>query len=85
MTDADIRAVFLEELINVAPDLDPLAIGPDDHLQDDLEIDSMDFLNLVAALHRHLNVDVPEKDYPQIATLALAVAYLSNRLAPSRG
>jgi acyl carrier protein len=85
MTDADIRDIFLKELINVAPDLDPATIGPDDHLQDDLEIDSMDFLNLVAALHRRLNVDVPEKDYPQIATLALAVAYLSDRLATSRG
>jgi acyl carrier protein len=85
MTDADIRAIFLEELLNVAPDLDPAAIGPHDHLQDDLEIDSMDFLNLVAALHKRLNVDVPEKDYPQIATLALAVAYLSDRLGHSRG
>jgi len=85
MTDADIRAIFLHELINVAPDLDAAGIGPDDHLQDDLEIDSMDFLNLVAALHKRLNIDVPERDYPQIATLALAVPYLAGRLAQSGG
>lgn len=79
MTDDELRSLFLQELVNVAPDLDPGAIGPDDHLQDDLEIDSMDFLNLVAALHRRLGVDIPERDYPQIATLSLAVAYLSAR------
>jgi acyl carrier protein len=80
MTDAEIRQTFLDELTRVAPDLDPAAIGPDDHLQDDLEIDSMDFLNLVAALHKRLGVDIPEAEYPQIATLTLAVAYLAARL-----
>ena len=76
MTDADIRKAFLEELTMVAPDIDPADVGPDDHLQDDLEIDSMDFLNLVAALHKRLGVDIPEVDDPQIATLTLSVCYL---------
>jgi len=37
----------------------------------------MDVLNLVAALHERLGVDIPEKDYPEIATLSRAVSYLS--------
>ena len=79
MTDDDIAKVFIEELTRIAPDIDPASVGPDDHLQQDLEIDSMDFLNLVAALHKRLGVDIPEADYPQIATLSLATAYLSGR------
>ncbi|WP_343117191.1 acyl carrier protein [Ostreiculturibacter nitratireducens] len=80
MTDAEIRKAFIEELTKVAPDIDPSDVGPDDHLQDDLEIDSMDFLNLVEALHKRLGVNVPETDYPQIATLNLAAKYLAARL-----
>lgn len=79
MTPDQIRATFLDELIRVAPDLDPAAVGEDDHLQEDLELDSMDILNLVAALHKRLGVDIPEVDYPRIATLARAVAYLGER------
>lgn len=50
-------------------------------MQDDLELDSMDFLNLVTALHQQLGLDIPETDYPKIATLALAVGYLKGRSA----
>ncbi len=81
LTDASIRAAYLEELARVAPDIDPASVGDDDHLQDDLGLDSMDVLNLVTALHERLGVDVPEADYPQIATLARAVAYLAGRAA----
>jgi acyl carrier protein len=79
MIEDEIRAAFVEELLRVAPDLDPAAIGEDDHLQDDLELDSMDVLNLVTALHARLGVAVPEADYPSIATVRLATAYLAGR------
>lgn len=81
MTEAEIRAAYLEELTRVAPDIDPATVGEDDHLQDDLELDSMDVLNLVTALHERLGVDIPESDYPEIATLRLAVPYLSKACA----
>lgn len=81
LTDAEIRTAFVEELTRVAPDLAPEDIGENDHLQDDLEIDSMDFLTLVSALHKRLGVDIPEADYPQIATLSKAAGYLAARLA----
>lgn len=80
MTHAEIRAAFLEELVSVAPDIDPLTVGEDDHLQDDLELDSMDFLTLVTALHARLGVDIAEADYPKIATLGDAVPYLADRI-----
>lgn len=77
MMPPDYRVLFLEELIRVAPDIDPETVGENDHIQDDLELDSMDVLNLVAALHERLGIDIPERDYPEISTPALATAYLS--------
>jgi acyl carrier protein len=81
MNEAEIRQAFLEELIKIAPDIDAASVGPDDHLQNDLEIDSMDFLNLIAALHKRLGVDIPEAHYSRITTLNLATAYLVERFA----
>lgn len=81
MTPDAIRTAFVEELTRIAPDIDAADIGPDDHIQDDLELDSMDVLNLVTALHERLGVDIPEADYPRIATLSAAVPYLSERIA----
>jgi acyl carrier protein len=80
MTPKEIRDAFLLALISVAPDLDAGCIGDDDHLQDDLEIDSMDFLNLVAALHKRFGVAIPETDYPHLATPKRAVQYLAAHL-----
>ncbi|WP_146348174.1 acyl carrier protein [Phaeobacter marinintestinus] len=81
MTENEIRTAFIEELTKVAPDIAPEDVGDDDHIQDDLELDSMDVLNLVTALHQRLGVDIPEQDYPQIATLALATGYLVSKVA----
>lgn len=80
MNKEQIRAVWLDELVKVAPDLDPAGISGSDHLQDDLELDSMDVLNFVTALHAALGVDIPERDYPMIATTDLAVAYLAKTI-----
>jgi acyl carrier protein len=76
MTKTDYQAIFIEELVRVAPDIDPADVSADDHIQDDLELDSMDVLNLVTALHQRLGIDIPEKDYPEISTPARAAAYL---------
>jgi len=80
MTEDELRTAFLEELTSVAPDIVADDVGGNDHLQDDLELDSMDVLNLVTALHERLGVDIPEADYTRIETLDKAVAYLAERL-----
>jgi acyl carrier protein len=80
MTPTELRAAFIADLTDIAPDLDPGAIGDDDHLQDDVGLDSMDFLNLVGALHRRFGLPIPEADYPHLATPAKAVAYLTEAL-----
>lgn len=81
MTEAEIRRAFLQDLISVAPDIDPATVGDNDHLQVDLEIDSMDFLNLVAALHQRFGLAIPEVDYPHLATTGKAVRYLAEQLS----
>lgn len=81
MTKDDIRAAFIADLTAVAPDLDPATLDDDDHLQDDLGLNSMDFLNLVSALHKRFGLPIPETDYPRLATPAKAVTYLQEALA----
>ncbi|MBE9638793.1 acyl carrier protein [Salipiger mangrovisoli] len=85
MTETDMRRTFIDALVGVAPDIDPESLGEGDHIQRDLGLDSMDVLNLVAALHDRLGIDIPEADYPQIATLALAVPYLQAAGASGQG
>jgi len=81
MTPTDLRAAFIADLTAVAPDLESGSIGDNDHMQDDLGLDSMDFLNLVSALHKRFGLPIPEADYPRLATPAKAVAYLAEKLA----
>ncbi|SDH96453.1 acyl carrier protein [Alloyangia pacifica] len=85
MTETDMRRAFIDALVGVAPDIDPGSLGEDEHIQRDLGLDSMDVLNLVASLHDRLGIDIPEADYPQIATLALAVPYLQAAGASGQG
>jgi acyl carrier protein len=80
MTRDDITAVLISELGRIAPEIDPTVLDPDADLREELDIDSMDFLNLVAALHERLDLDIPEIDYPNLATLGHAVDYLAQRL-----
>lgn len=81
MTRDEIRSAFVADLIAIAPDIDPATLGDDDHLQDDLGLDSMDFLNLVAALHRRFSLPIPEDHYQRLATPGQATDYLEQELA----
>ncbi len=80
MTEADIRTVLQEELGNIAPEMDLQSLDPAADLREALDIDSMDFLNFVIAVHRRLAVDIPELDYPKLITLDGAMAYLKAKL-----
>ena len=80
MTQLDVRAVVQEELGNIAPEIDLTTINPTVDLREALDIDSMDFLNFITAIHHRLGVDVPELDYPKLITLEGAVKYLKAKL-----
>lgn len=79
MTQDDAARIFAEELEKIAPEADLAAAGPAEDLRELFELDSMDFLNLVSALHKRLGIDIPEADYPRLATLEDAAAYLESR------
>lgn len=80
MTNDEIRAAILESLSEIAPEADPSTLDPGESLRDELDIDSMDFLNFVTALHERLGVSIPETDYPKVDSLDGAVSYLASRL-----
>ena len=80
MSDVDVDAVVREELGNIAPEVDLKTIDPSADLREALDIDSMDFLNFITAIHHRLGVDIPEIDYPKLVTLDGAVSYLRAKL-----
>jgi acyl carrier protein len=82
MTEAEVRKTILDTLGDIAPEADLAALAPGKDLREELDIDSMDFLNFVVALHEKLGVDIPEADYPQLVTLDGAVDYLEARCSP---
>lgn len=81
MTDEAIRALIVRELGNIAPEVDLEQVDPAVELREQLDLDSMDILNWVVAIHEATGIDIPEADYPQMATLNSSVAYLRPHLA----
>lgn len=81
MQATEISAVILEIIADIAPDEDLSAVKPDVRLRDQLDLDSMDFLDIVMELRKRYGVEVPEEDYPKLATLDSCVEYLAPKLA----
>ncbi len=77
----EIRAAVITALLSVAPEADPATIDPKRPIREQLDIDSMDFLNFILALHHDLGVDVPERDYAKLSTLESSVSYLLEKAA----
>jgi len=80
MTDEEIAKIVIQSLASIVPELDEATLSPTKNLRDQLDIDSMDFLNFVIALHDVLKVDIPERDYAHLASIANAVGYLARKL-----
>ena len=76
-TEQELQALVISVLTEVAPDIDPVAIDPDVDLVEQLDIDSMDFLNVVVAINERTGIEIPERDYPKLSTLRDAVSYLA--------
>ena len=80
MTKEEIRTSVLRILGRIAPEADLSQIKSDLRLREQLDIDSMDLLNFVIGLHKELKIDIPETDYPKLATFDGCVNYLAARL-----
>lgn len=83
MTDAELKDLVLRVLGDIAPEAVMEEIDPEASFRDQLDIDSMDFLNFVIALHQELGVDIPEADYPKLSSLNAAVNYLRDKTGRS--
>jgi acyl carrier protein len=75
MTDA--RALIADLVAAIAPEADATGLGDKQDIRRALDLDSIDFTNLIVALHDHTGVDIPEADYHHFFTLAGASAYLA--------
>jgi acyl carrier protein len=81
----DIAAEVLAALRRIAPEIDPALVDRGVALTDQLDIDSMDFLELLTALGARFGIDIPEADAPRLRTVDDLVAYLTDRVGPVTG
>jgi acyl carrier protein len=80
VSDEEVRALLLRELRKIAPEAEVDEIEPAADLRQQIDLDSMDILNFMVAIHAATGVDIPEADYPKLATLLDAIGYLRGRL-----
>ena len=80
MTINEIKNVILEIIQDIDDEADFTNLDPSLALRDQLDLDSMDFLDIVMELRKRYQIQIPEADYPQLATLDSCVSYLMPRL-----
>ena len=77
MTKEDIKKVVLEIISEIAPDEDLSNVESDVRLREQLDLDSMDFLDIVMELRKQHGIEVPEEDYQKLASLDSCADYLT--------
>ena len=80
MTRDEIKDVLLEIIEDIDEEAELNLLKPDQPLQDQLYLDSMDFLDIVMELRRRYKLQIPEEDYPELASLDGCVNYLEPKL-----
>jgi acyl carrier protein len=71
--------VVVDILRRIAPEVEPGQLDPAVDLREQIDFDSMDFLTFVDSLHEATGVEIAERDYPAVATIAGCVRYLTQR------
>ena len=80
MTGAEIKQAVLDILGDIAPDEDLGDLKSDVPFRDQLDLDSMDFLDIVMELRKRYRIQIPEEEYPELASMDSTVAYLEPRM-----
>jgi acyl carrier protein len=83
METEEIRLAVNAAIESIAPEAGMKAIRPDAPLRGQVDLDSLDWLNVVAALHERFGIEIPESDYARLDTVDSVIAYVSSRLAQS--
>jgi len=81
MTRDELRSIVNSELANIAPEADPSAVPDTADLRQELDIDSIGFLDLITALHERTGVEIPELDAARLTTRNALVDYLASHIA----
>jgi acyl carrier protein len=82
MSAERLRAAVIRALQTVAPEIDPATLESELPIREQVDLDSMDFLNFVIAVSEDVGLDIPEIDYPRLNTLNSFVEYLSRNKTP---
>ncbi|MCZ6671718.1 MAG: phosphopantetheine-binding protein [Verrucomicrobia bacterium] len=85
MTRDDIQSIVLNIIAEIAPDEDLSDVAPNVRLRDQLDLDSMDFLDIVMELRKQHGIEVPESDYQELASLDSCANYLEPKFAALQG
>ncbi|GIK24801.1 MAG: phosphopantetheine-binding protein [Rhodocyclales bacterium] len=80
MEEKELRAVVVATLKAIAPEVEEGDLRPDRPLRNQVDLDSMDWLNFLIGLHEKLKVDIPEADYAKLVTLGDVLDYLKAKL-----
>lgn len=84
MNRESLETLLTRELHRIAPDIAMGDVDRDGDLREEFDIDSMDFLNLVAALSELTGAPMPESDYEQMGSVNALLAYLEEKTGPAR-
>ena len=76
MTGAEIKKAIVDILSDITPDEDCSNLKEDVAFRDQLELDSMDFLDIVMELRKRYRIQIAEEDYPELASMQSTVKYL---------
>ena len=80
MEEQELRAVVVATLKTIAPEVEEGDLRPDKPLRNQVDLDSMDWLNFLIGLHDKLKVDIPEADFAKLVTLGDVLDYLKKKL-----
>ena len=83
MTAEQVKKIILDIIAEIAPDEDLSEVKPDVRLRDQLDLDSMDFLDIVMELRKQHGIEVPESDYQKLASLDSCADYLTPKFNES--
>lgn len=81
MSREEVLDLMRTVLRQIAPEADLDDVGPDEGLREALDLDSIDFLNFVIGIHEKTGIEIPERDYPQLASVEGCVSYLTAKSA----
>lgn len=80
MQTTELRNIVFAILKSIAPEIEPAELDAASPLRDQIDLDSMDYLNFILGMHEQLKVEIPESDYQKLVSLNDIVSYLHGKL-----